>query len=113
MPRTGDYNHLVDVLGYVTTVDAIGSSKRGWSVAFRLHCAIEHQYKAGDYYSKPANVMVSDSAVWFRTRNGRLARGVTKNMRIGHGGKAYRIVDIQDETGRNRELRFLCQEAVE
>ena len=113
MARAGDFNHRVLVIQFASAADPIGAARRQWVEAFLLWCAIEHQHKPGDYYSKPANVMLPDSPVWFRTRFGQRARSVTKEMRLRHEGKDYRIVDIQDETGRNRELRFLCQEATE
>lgn len=113
MARAGDFNHRVAIVQFAQASDAIGAARRSWDVAFRLWCAIEHFAKPGDYYSKPGNVMLSDSPVWFRTRYGQRARSVTKEMRFRHEGKDYRIVDIQDETGRNSVLRFLCQEAVE
>ena len=113
MPRAGDYNHRVGVLTFSQTPDAIGAARRRWGVSFQLWCAIEHQQRPGDYYSKPANVVLAESPVWFRTRWGQRARSVTKEMRLRHEDKDYRIIDIQDETGRNRELRFYCQEAGE
>lgn len=113
MARTGDFNHRVNVMAFVQSRDAIGSSVRRWGMVFQLWCAVEYQYKPSDYYSKPANVVLAESTVWFRTRKGARARSVTKEMRLVHEGRSYRIIDIQDETGRNRELRFLCQEAVE
>lgn len=113
MARAGDYNHRVAVLVFSQASDAIGAARRKWDVVFHLWCAAEHQQRPGDYYSKPANVMLVDSPLWFRTRSGQRARSVKKEMRIRHDGKDYRIIDIQDELGRNRELRFLCQEAGE
>ena len=113
MARAGDFNHRVAVVQFSQASDAIGAARRSWDVVFRLWCAVEHQHKPGDYYSKPANVMLADSPVWFRTRFGQRARSVTRKMRLRHEGKDYRIVDIQDELGHNRELRFLCQEATE
>ena len=112
MARAGDFNHRVSVLRFAETADAIGAAQRQWVEVFRLWCAVEFQYKPGDYYSKPANVVLPDSPAWFRTRRGARARAVTREMRFSHGGRVFRIVDIQDERGRGRELRFLCQEAV-
>jgi SPP1 family predicted phage head-tail adaptor len=113
MARAGDFNHRVGVLRYVQATDAIGAARRQWVEEGKLWCAVEHQHKPGDYYSKPANAMVADAPVWFRTRRGQQARSVTREMRLRHEGKDYRIVDIQDATGRNRELRLLCQEVTE
>ena len=42
----------------------------------------------------------------------RWMQGLTPKHEIRHGGRTLGIVDIQDPTGRRRELRLMCREVV-
>lgn len=42
----------------------------------------------------------------------RWMQGLTPKHELRFGGRAFGIVDIQDPTGRRRELRLICREVV-
>lgn len=104
--KSSDRIHRVAIQAKFIAQDTVGAEITQWVTAFSLWCAIYHEFRPTDDFIETANSQLYESKIWFNTQK---TRRVLIIHRLYFEGRQYEILDIQDESGRNRETKILAR----
>lgn len=106
--RVGKLRHLLEIVAPVVARHADGGFENRPLVVLRAWGSVDPVDRSGD----ESLVAAATEAGATHVVTIRYAQGLTPKHEIRHGARVLGIVDIQDPTGRRRELRLLCREVV-
>lgn len=102
--KAGDRRHPILIEQVAETKDARGELTQTWA-AFASAWAEVKPVRGREYFQAHAENGAADTRIILR-----YIPGVTRQMRVNHGGRIYDIADVLNIDERNVELNLMCLE---